>query len=295
MDATMEAELPGVDGAGLGGTTDEPAMDVASMMDEMAELDPAEVDSTAEMSTDSMQSDLDAMETPAAEDTQALDPSSDASQTETETSDETTADEAAADDASAEDPMVDEAGDGEDVPMTDHCAAVADWDPMWVAWEEEVLLWVNETRAVGYDCDTEGVFEATGPLEMNAQLTCSARLHSLDMYENGYFQHESQDGRTPTDRIIAAGYEPSWSGENIAQGYESPQIVVEGWLDSDGHCSNMLNPNFVDIGVGYYPGDYDPEARFSRNSHYWTQNFGSPGGGGGGFGGGGFGGFGGAN
>jgi uncharacterized protein YkwD len=173
---------------------------------------------------------------------------------------------------------------GSDVPTGDHCAPVADWDPMWVAWEQEVLLLVNEARAVGHNCDAEGEFGPADPLTSNALLTCSARLHSLDMFERGFFDHYDPDGVDPGARIDATGYEWSTYGENIAQGYDSPAAVVETWLESDGHCSNIMNPNFTELGVGYYIGD--TESRFGQDQHYWTQNFGAPRGeGGGGFGG----------
>ena len=44
---------------------------------------------------------------------------------------------------------------------------------------------------------------------------------------------------------------------------EGRVIEINGWLDSDGHCSNIMNPGFTEIGVGFH--DY-----------YWTQNFGTP-------------------
>jgi uncharacterized protein YkwD len=73
-------------------------------------------------------------------------------------------------------------------------------------------------------------------------------------------------------------------GENIAWGQTSPAEVMEAWIDSDGHCSNVMNPNYTLIGVGYYPGSDN----WRDGQHFWTQNFGAPlgqggfGGGGGG-------------
>jgi uncharacterized protein YkwD len=179
--------------------------------------------------------------------------------------------------------------------MTDHCAAVAEWDPEWVQWEEEVLLLVNEARAAGGSCGSQGQFDPSEPLALHGALTCAARLHSLDMYDSGYFDHVNLEGISPADRVVEAGYD--WTmgggtGENIAQGQTSPEDVMEAWLGSDGHCGNILEPGYQDIGIGYHPGD--TEARFG-DKHYWTQNFGmifeggGGGGGGGGFGGGGFG------
>ncbi len=88
------------------------------------------------------------------------------------------------------------------------------------------------------------------------------------MAAQNYFDHTALDGRSPGDRIAAAGYE-AWSwGENIAAGYTSPQSVVDGWMNSPGHRANILNSGFCDIGVGYA---YDGESHYR---YYWTQNFG---------------------
>ena len=168
--------------------------------------------------------------------------------------------------------------DQDEVPMTAYCAPVSNWDPGWVAWEEEVLQLVNERRAAGADCGSEGTFGPAGPLTMNPELRCSARLHSKDMAENSYFNHISPDGRTPSDRMTDAGYLGGMQGENIASGQiSSPQDVMNGWMGSDGHCANIMQAGFTEIGVGYYEiaggGWWDTFG-------FWTQNFGNPGWGG---------------
>ena len=45
------------------------------------------------------------------------------------------------------------------------------------------------------------------------------------------------------------------AGENIAAGYASPQAVMNGWMNSPGHRSNILNGSFNAIGVGHYQKD----------------------------------------
>lgn len=112
---------------------------------------------------------------------------------------------------------------------------------------------------------------------MNPQLRCSARLHSLDMYERNFFDHTAPDGSDPGDRMAAAGYSGSTWGENIAMGQTSPAQVVDGWMNSDGHCANIMRSQYTEIGIGYHPGNQSG-GWMSRN--YWTQNFGAPGGGG---------------
>lgn len=148
----------------------------------------------------------------------------------------------------------------------DYCEPVADWDAELEAWEFEVLEIVNQRRSEGADCRTAGSFGPTGALTMQTQLRCAARAHSLDMAERGFFDHTNPDGDGPGERIAATGYQPATWGENIAGGYPDPEAVMEGWMGSDGHCANLMSPDFEHIGVGAY----------SDGSPLWTQVFGSP-------------------
>lgn len=157
------------------------------------------------------------------------------------------------------------------LPDNGYCMPVHAWNDGWVDWELEVIALVNEARATPTNCDSEGMFGATGPVVYEPALTCAARVHSKDMGDNGYFSHTNLDGDGPAPRIAAAGYSWSTWGENIAAGQSSPAAVVNGWLDSDGHCANLMNPAFSELGVGYY------RAPGSPYTHYWTQNFGAPG------------------
>ena len=96
----------------------------------------------------------------------------------------------------------------------------------------------------------------------------AARGHSDDMATLDYFSHTSLDGRTPADRITAAGYPWNTYGENIAAGYSTPEAVMLGWMNSSGHRANILSTTFCELGVGYA---FNPSSKYS---HYWTQNFG---------------------
>jgi uncharacterized protein YkwD len=156
------------------------------------------------------------------------------------------------------DPVVDES----DVPANAYCDPVADWSADWSQLEQDVLVLVNEQRAAGADCGSAGVFESVDPLAMNSALRCAARNHSMDMFERDFFSHTNPDGDGPAARIDDAGYDGFTWGENIAWGYPTPESVIEGWMNSDGHCANIMRPFFTEIGVGYYEGNY------------WTQAFG---------------------
>jgi uncharacterized protein YkwD len=168
------------------------------------------------------------------------------------------------------DPTTTGDGDGDPSPLPNnpYCNPVSDWPQDWIDKELEVLDLVNAARAQGGDCDSKGVFPPSGPLTWHAALTCAARVHSKDMADNNFFNHTNQQGNGPGWRLDQAGYNGGGWGENIAAGYPDPGAVVQGWLDSDGHCANMLNGSFSMLGVGYASGN-------GQYGSYWTQNFGN--------------------
>jgi uncharacterized protein YkwD len=141
------------------------------------------------------------------------------------------------------------------------------WRSDWAAFEDDVLRRTNEQRALGAVCGGRPMGPAA-PLSAQGQLRNAARGHSQDMGTRHYFDHSSPEGRGPSDRAVAAGYQSSFVGENIAAGQADPAAVVRAWVESPGHCLNMMDPRYRFLGVGYYfqPGD--------RFGHYWTQDFG---------------------
>ena len=102
---------------------------------------------------------------------------------------------------------------------------------------------------MGASCGDHGSFAPAGPLAWNDRLEQAAYRSSADMATNNYFAHESQDGRTPADRVSAAGYAWSAIGENIAAGYPDVAAVVDGWMTSPGHCANIMTAGFRELGM----------------------------------------------
>jgi uncharacterized protein YkwD len=134
--------------------------------------------------------------------------------------------------------------------------------------EAEVVVEVNIRRSQAADCRTMGTFDPTHPLTMDAQLQCAARLHTVDMHDRNFFEHVNPDGEEPWDRITATGYQWGAAGENIAAGQQTAQEVVAGWMSSDGHCANIMDPNFTEIGVGLL--------KAGAFGSLWTQVFATP-------------------
>lgn len=88
------------------------------------------------------------------------------------------------------------------------------------------------------------------------------------MAKRDYFDHTNPDGKSPFDRMSAAGYQYRSAAENIAAGYRDAEAVVQGWMNSEGHRKNIMNCGLTEIGVGYATG--------GKYGTYWTQNFGTP-------------------
>jgi uncharacterized protein YkwD len=130
--------------------------------------------------------------------------------------------------------------------------------------ESEVITLTNQERSQ----------EGCPALTFSTQLRTAAIRHSTDMAHNDFFSHTGSDGSSPWDRIQDTGYQYSTAAENAAAGYSSPQSVVDGWMNSQGHRDNILNCNLLEIGVGYYYLQNDTGEE--NYNHYWTQVFASP-------------------
>ncbi|ROL69100.1 hypothetical protein BK634_15175 [Pseudomonas chlororaphis] len=138
----------------------------------------------------------------------------------------------------------------------------------WQAEGQKLLEQINRARAQPRQCGPQS-FGATTPLAWNPSLATAAEAHTRDMANNNYFDHKDRQGGTPGDRAELAGYVGQAIGENIAAGQDSAVKVVDGWLASPGHCANLMNPSFRELGAAYA---VDPK---SDAGIYWTTLFGA--------------------
>ena len=83
------------------------------------------------------------------------------------------------------------------------------------------------------------------------------------MHKRNFFNHTDNNGNSAGDRIKKQGYDWSAYGENIAQGYYEEEAVIEGWLNSPGHCRNIMKATYTEMGIGTKEG-------------YWSQVFARP-------------------
>jgi uncharacterized protein YkwD len=132
-----------------------------------------------------------------------------------------------------------------------------------------VLDEINAVRARGTRCG-ERSFGPAPPLQLSGTLGGAASEHAVDMAQHDYFEHVDRSGHSPADRVRATGYRDKLVGENIAYGPASADEVVAGWLHSPGHCQNIMDSRFVEMGLAYAPG------QGTRRGLYWDQVLATP-------------------
>lgn len=171
--------------------------------------------------------------------------------------------------------------------------------------EKKIILEViNAARAEGQDCgkldshgiaikDSEGryIYDGTNimapakPLTWSDSLYAAGYEHSDDLVQSDTASHsgsgtasdwtgQDMGGRKSTfvDRARNNGYRFVKLGENISMGTHRDTIekAVDSWLKSPGHCVNLMNPDYTEVGVGHV------ESTDAYYTHYWTQVLGTP-------------------
>lgn len=92
------------------------------------------------------------------------------------------------------------------------------------------------------------------PLHFDARLTAAAEDRMRDMEDLEYWAHDAPDGRTPFVWLKARGYEYQYAGENLATGFETTEVLVQGWMESPGHRANILSLDYDDVGIAVIDG-----------------------------------------
>jgi uncharacterized protein YkwD len=137
--------------------------------------------------------------------------------------------------------------------------------PVAKTFADQVLDAVNTARATARRCGTVD-HPAAPAMTWHAQPEQAALGHAQYLQQNNLFSHTGANGTSVGQRLTATGYAWSTVGENIAAGYPDVASVMNGWIDSPGHCANLMNGNFTHLGVVLVPGT-------SSNTYrtYWAM------------------------
>ena len=135
--------------------------------------------------------------------------------------------------------------------------------------QSEALALVNAQRAAGAVCGAQS-YPPAPALSWNNALTQASLVHSDDMAALNFFSHTGSSGSSAGQRATAAGYIWSTWGENLAAGQPTVSVVVAGWIASPGHCANLMQAAFRDIGLACVRGGAS-----NTYSTYWTMTLGA--------------------
>ncbi len=127
--------------------------------------------------------------------------------------------------------------------------------------KNKLLDLINSYRRAGCNCGGQAM-PPVGDVRWNDVLAQAAQAHGDDMARKNFFNHKGSDGSDAGARIQKQGYSYATYGENIANGYPNEKAVVEGWIKSPGHCRNIMDGRFKEMGVAV-------------SGSYWTQVFGA--------------------
>ncbi len=111
------------------------------------------------------------------------------------------------------------------------------------------------------------------PLKENSALNYAAYLRAKEIINNQDFNHyASGSGDIKAQKAVeVVGYRYSEMGENLAKGFNDPNAVIEGWLNSLSHKENMLKSNYEEIGVAVLEGRFQGQ----NNTNIVVQLFGA--------------------
>ena len=129
---------------------------------------------------------------------------------------------------------------------------------------DQVYARLNEIRAEGGRCG-RNEFPRGQPLKRSTELDAAARAHAEDMARNSFLAHTGSDGSNPGDRVTRTAYHWESVAENVASGQTSADDIAATWLESPGHCENLMDAKYADTGIAYAlnPGD--------GRDIYWVQ------------------------
>jgi uncharacterized protein YkwD len=113
---------------------------------------------------------------------------------------------------------------------------------------DKAIALINAGRGVARKCGTTD-YPAVGALKWQPQAEQAALTQAQYLQQNNLFTHDGAGGSTVGSRLTATGYVWQTVGENIAAGFPDLETTVKGWFDSEGHCVNLMNAAFTDLGV----------------------------------------------
>lgn len=105
--------------------------------------------------------------------------------------------------------------------------------------EQQILDLVNNDR----------LSHGLSSLALNPTLNLAAQAKAEDMLKEKYFAHTSPAGATPWYWFKSMGYNYTFAGENLAEGYSDATDLEKSWMASPTHRANILSPLYHELGL----------------------------------------------
>ena len=138
-------------------------------------------------------------------------------------------------------------------PMGTGTASAGSGTPGVDTIRHDMLAAVNSARSVGRRCGST-LYGAAKPVTWDDRIAAAALRHSGDMAAKDFFSHIGSDSSSAGDRLTDEGYPWISYGENISVGHSSVTDTIQALLASAGHCANIMNPRFTQIGAAFAQG-----------------------------------------
>ncbi len=127
-----------------------------------------------------------------------------------------------------------------------------------------LLRQINALRAAGANCGGQA-FAPADALGWSEALERAAAAQARDMARVGDISHTGADGSSVGQRVTAQGFVWGTAGENVAAGNSTASATLAQWMNSPGHCRNIMNPAFSEVAVA----QQDNPASTYKN--YWAM------------------------
>ncbi len=101
-------------------------------------------------------------------------------------------------------------------------------------------------------------------MEQTAALSAAAQVRAAELEQS--FSHDRPNGTSCFTVLTDSQIAYMAAGENIAAGQQTPEEVMNAWMNSDGHRANILSASYAHVGIGIY---------YSQGGYgiYWVQLF----------------------
>lgn len=113
---------------------------------------------------------------------------------------------------------------------------------------DRIIKYINQIRANAQICG-EKPYQPAQAVSWNVKLFNAAQAHSRDMAANNFFSHLGSNDSNVSARVANQEYQWNAVAENISGGTDTPEQTLESWMASPGHCRNLMNPQYSEIGM----------------------------------------------